>query len=718
MDTEAFDKFRESFTAFEEQVKTARTGTKEISKSFVGVSASTERIWASVSKHTQTIAGNIASATRSLLRWAEIDGIIAGLLGIGSLWGLDRFAIAAGNMRRNALGQNITPGEQRGFAATFGRLFDPGHFLGAVNAAMHDVTQRVGLYGAGLTEKDIRGKDTGQVAELLVTAIGKIADATPDNMMAQVLKATHLDQFMTLEDFERVKATPPAERAEYLQQDQARRRELELTKEQQKTWQNLQVQLHFAGMAIETSLIRALTRLAPQIDRLSKAFVGVFEAFLKNKEVVHWIDAVSQALETFANYVGKPEFVKKIDAFVTHVGKTAESFASMLPDLEAFGRVIAGFVHVIGALVGPPVIGKPLSHDEALRWNKEHPDQPTPVPPEPSLPPFSWWNPGSWLYHSDSRPPGTGRPMSQSEAREEAIRQWNKAHPDQPIPVPPDPGFQRQSFTPDASNRWKLQLPGEGRPMFQSEAREEAIRQWNKAHPDQPIPVPPDPGLQRQSYLQQTSRYRRWVGNPNAGNRQLPGAGRPGPPMSFPTGGTFRSWGDLLYAVEGAESSHGHDPTMWRPNSAGALGWMQITPDAWHDFATGGQTNPLDRKQSWEVAQNELSHYMKMYGFDLQKMLAAYNWGPRHVNEAMAYARKYGRSWLDDPRMPKETRDYLKKILGAGGDTDHGGRSQPSGGRPHPEDSYQQKFRNSRTRIEICNNTGGNATVTAAQLAA
>jgi soluble lytic murein transglycosylase-like protein len=128
---------------------------------------------------------------------------------------------------------------------------------------------------------------------------------------------------------------------------------------------------------------------------------------------------------------------------------------------------------------------------------------------------------------------------------------------------------------------------------------------------------------------------------------------------------------------------------------------MQITPDAWHDFATGGQTNPMDRKQSWEVAQNELSHYMKVYGSDLQKVLAAYNWGPRHVNEAMAYARKYGRSWLDDPRMPSETHGYLKNILGAGGDTG----------------AYQQKFRNSRTQVDIRNNTGGNATVTAAQLA-
>ena len=340
----------------------------------------------------------------------------------------------------------------------------------------------------------------------------------------------------------------------------------------------------------------------------------------------------------------------------------AKSLGDMLPSFETFCDIIKTIfrgVHrvnaagdaIVGAFAAPFVTGMPLSHDEALRWNKDHPDMPITVPPnsvplELPLPPFSWWDTDTWLYHSSGNPgAGKSRPGAGSS-----------------------------------------QLPGPGRPMSQSDL----MQYWNSTHPDHPDVTS---GFQLQSY------------SPNAG-----------------TGRTFRSWGDLLYAIEGAESSHGRDPTMWRPNSAQALGWMQTTPDFWHDFATGGQTNQLDRKQSWEVTLNGLKHYMNVYGLDLQKILAAYNWGPRHVNEAMAYARKYGRSWLDDPRMPKETHDYLKKILGAGGDTDayqqrSSGRPQPSGGRPHPEDPYQQKFRNSRTRIESCNNTGGNETVTAAQLA-
>ena len=167
--------------------------------------------------------------------------------------------------------------------------------------------------------------------------------------------------------------------------------------------------------------------------------------------------------------------------------------------------------------------------------------------------------------------------------------------------------------------------------------------------------------------------------------------------MSFTTGGTFRSWGDLLYAVEGAESAHGHDLSTSR---AGAAGWMQITPDAWHDFATGGQTNPMDRKQSWEVAKNELSHYSQMFNNNIPEMLAAYNWGPANVQRVL---RQYGANWRS--HLPKETTDYLNKIL-----RDNGGGSQVAG-------AYQQKFRNSRTQVDIRNNTGGNATVTAAQLA-
>ena len=578
MDVAAFDKFRESFTQFEEQVKRVRVETKATGAGFAGVSATTSRAWANLARDSKSVAGNILGATRALLRWAEIGGIVSGLLGVGGLWGIDRLAIAAGNQRRSALGLGITPGEQRGFAATYGRLSDPGQFLSGVNAALHDVTQRVGLYGAGLTEGDLRGKDTGQVAALLVPALKRLADATPESMMAQVLKARHLDQFVTLEDFERYKHTPAAEIAGYQKEYQDRRRKLELNDTELKAWQNLQVQLHFAGMSIETTLIRGLTPLTPQLTQLSKAFTGVFEAFVNSPALKEWLGDVADGMKSLATWIATPQFKSSVE------------------------DVARGFVNVARAI------------GYLVEWIYSK---------FPSL------NPGGGSVG------GLSAPLGKWDS-------WGTAG--------------------HANDDWAWRMPGNKEPSQSKPWRWPGHDFLNRPYPSQT----PDPMF---------------------------GPGGAGP-VSFSTGGTVTD--SLLYGVEGAESAHGRD---LRTSRAGAMGWMQITPDAWHDYATGGQTNPWDRKQAWEVARNELNHYMKMFNGDIPLSLASYNWGPAHVLRAL---KTYGSAWRQ--HLPKETSDYLKKILGDGGVT-------------QSADAYQQKFRNSTTRVDVRNNTGGNATVTAAQLA-
>ena len=43
----------------------------------------------------------------------------------------------------------------------------------------------------------------------------------------------------------------------------------------------------------------------------------------------------------------------------------------------------------------------------------------------------------------------------------------------------------------------------------------------------------------------------------------------------------------IAYAVDGAESSHGANPAMWRPNSAGPQGPMQVSDKAARDVGGG-----------------------------------------------------------------------------------------------------------------------------------
>jgi soluble lytic murein transglycosylase-like protein len=98
----------------------------------------------------------------------------------------------------------------------------------------------------------------------------------------------------------------------------------------------------------------------------------------------------------------------------------------------------------------------------------------------------------------------------------------------------------------------------------------------------------------------------------------------------------------LIKAVIHAESNF--KPTAVSP--AGAQGLMQLMPAT----AAGlGVTDSFNPEQNVMAGTRFLKDLLNRYGGDLDKALAAYNWGPGNVDR--------GKS-----RLPLETREYLVKV--------------------------------------------------------
>jgi soluble lytic murein transglycosylase-like protein len=84
-------------------------------------------------------------------------------------------------------------------------------------------------------------------------------------------------------------------------------------------------------------------------------------------------------------------------------------------------------------------------------------------------------------------------------------------------------------------------------------------------------------------------------------------------------------------------------------SSAGAKGLMQLMPGTAKEMGVKDPFNPLDN--IWGGARY-LKRMLDNYGGNLNKALAAYNWGPGNVN----------RHGTASKNMPRETRRYIEVV--------------------------------------------------------
>lgn len=129
----------------------------------------------------------------------------------------------------------------------------------------------------------------------------------------------------------------------------------------------------------------------------------------------------------------------------------------------------------------------------------------------------------------------------------------------------------------------------------------------------------------------------------------------------------------LALAVARAES--GFNQAARSP--VGAIGVFQLMPAT----AKWLGVDPYNVEQNIEGGIRYLSQLLAQYGNDVNRALAAYNWGPGNLARAIA---SYGEQWI--AHLPAETTNYLRKIAGSLGTLWSGPApsSEPGGTGPAP----------------------------------
>jgi hypothetical protein len=108
----------------------------------------------------------------------------------------------------------------------------------------------------------------------------------------------------------------------------------------------------------------------------------------------------------------------------------------------------------------------------------------------------------------------------------------------------------------------------------------------------------------------------------------------------------------VAYAVEGAESSHGSNPAMWRTDPAGPQGPMQVSEKAAIDIGGGDR---LDIEQNRTMGRAYLSLLYTRYG-NWVDAISAYNWGMGRVDGWIRQGRP-------STKLLPEVAAYLRRVL-------------------------------------------------------
>ncbi len=108
----------------------------------------------------------------------------------------------------------------------------------------------------------------------------------------------------------------------------------------------------------------------------------------------------------------------------------------------------------------------------------------------------------------------------------------------------------------------------------------------------------------------------------------------------------------VAYGVDGAESSHGGDPGMWRPEPNGPQGPMQVSAAAAADVGGGDR---FDEAENRTLGRAYLAHMFRRYG-SWPDAIAAYNWGPGNLDEWIGGGRT-------PDKFPAAVERYRNRVL-------------------------------------------------------
>lgn len=336
----------------------ARMGSlSRVARGFSGDMLRAERAMVGMTMSTGKIAGNLVNAAYSFAKVSGLMTLGAGLLGGGSLWGIAGLASNAANLRRSTQGYSLGPGELRAYQTNYSRFADPGAVLGNVADARNDPSKQWAFSAMGVP--DWQSRSTADLATSLPALAKRIFAEGGQN--TQYAEARGLTQFFSVEDLRRLHEMTEAEIDAAGRRFAIDRRQMAVSDDVTRRWQNFSVQLDRSGNAIESTFITALGPLAPELEKLSDAFTDAVKNVMSTEKMREVVDAVAGGIRVAGDYISSGRFANDL-----------KDFGAGLREMWEALRRVAGWVNGwLGGSAGSGGIAPPGQIGSSTWWHND-----------------------------------------------------------------------------------------------------------------------------------------------------------------------------------------------------------------------------------------------------------------------------------------------------------------------------------------------------------
>ncbi len=281
----------------------------------------------------------LGSATKAV--GSTVFGLAKGMLKLGALglglgaaasgFGLFDLANSALSRQRTARGLGMSPGQNAALTTYFGQFGNADGVASGVANARNDIKQRQYLLDIGFTNSQLQKESSFQLTTSAFQKEQRFVKSLPRESYLPIAEAYGAHNIGFSREMIRLLRHTSTSRVNAAVMDANRNvGSLGFSKGVAAEWSSFAIELKKAGIEIESSLIVALHRLAPELKIITGRVANWIAAFARGPDMKVVMKDVSGGLADMVKFLGSPTFHHDLQTFAAAISQLAKETVNAL----------------------------------------------------------------------------------------------------------------------------------------------------------------------------------------------------------------------------------------------------------------------------------------------------------------------------------------------------------------------------------------------------